>query len=65
MKKNFEKGFSEDSLKNAWKLYLTYKDRIDETGMLEAKRGKAFADNLFEIPKLYRIGLGLVLRGRP
>ena len=36
-----------------------------ETGMLEAKRGKAFADNLFEIPKLYRIGLGLVLRGRP
>lgn len=36
-----------------------------ETGMLEAKRGKAFADDLFEIPKLYRIGLGLVLRGRP
>lgn len=37
-----------------------------ETGMLEAKRGdKAFADNLFEIPKLYRIGLGVVLRGRP
>lgn len=52
-------------MKNARKLYLTYKDRIDETGMLEAKRGKAFADNLFEIPKLYRIGLGLVLRGRP
>lgn len=36
-----------------------------ETGMLEAKNGKAFADNLFEIPKLFRIGLGLVLRGRP
>ena len=36
-----------------------------ETGMLEAKGGKAFADNLFEIPKLYRMGLGLVLRGRP
>ena len=36
-----------------------------ETGMLEAKRGKAFAGSLFEIPKLYRIGLGLVLRGRP
>ena len=36
-----------------------------ETGMLEAKKGKAFADNSFEIPKLYRIGLGLVLRGKP
>ncbi len=36
-----------------------------ETGMLESKRGKASADNIFEIPKLYRIGLGLVLRGRP
>ena len=31
MKKNFERGFSEDSLKNARKFYLTYKDRIDET----------------------------------
>ena len=36
-----------------------------ETRMLKAKNGKAFADNLFEIPKLFRIGLGLVLRGRP
>ncbi len=31
MKKNFERGFSEDSLKSARKFYLTYKDRIDET----------------------------------
>ena len=31
LKKNFEKGFSEDNLKNARKFYLTYKDRIDET----------------------------------
>ncbi len=31
LKKNFERGFSEDSLKNARKFYLTYKDRIDET----------------------------------
>jgi predicted nuclease of restriction endonuclease-like (RecB) superfamily len=31
MKKNFERGFSEDSLKNARKFYLTYKNRIDET----------------------------------
>lgn len=31
MKKNFERGFSEDSLKNARKFYMTYKDRIDET----------------------------------
>ncbi len=31
MKKNLERGFSEDSLKNARKFYLTYKDRISET----------------------------------
>lgn len=31
LKKNFERGFSEDSLKNARKFYLTYKDRINET----------------------------------
>lgn len=31
MKKNFDRGFSEDSLKNVRKFYLTYKDRIDET----------------------------------
>ena len=31
MKKNFDRGFSEDSLKNARKFYVTYKDRIDET----------------------------------
>lgn len=31
MKKNFERGFSEDSLKNMRKFYLTYKNRIDET----------------------------------
>lgn len=36
-----------------------------ETGMLEAQHGKGSADNSFEIPKLFRIGLGLVLRGRP
>lgn len=36
-----------------------------ETGMLEAQHGKGVADNAFEIPKLFRIGLGLVLRGRP
>ncbi len=30
MKKNFERGFSEDSLKNVRKFYLTYKDRISE-----------------------------------
>ena len=36
-----------------------------ETGMLEARNGRASADNSYEIPKLFRIGLGLVLRGRP
>lgn len=36
-----------------------------ETGMLEAQHGKGSADNSFEVPKLFRIGLGLVLRGRP
>ena len=36
-----------------------------ETGMLEAQHGKATADSSFEIPKLFGIGLGLVLRGRP
>lgn len=36
-----------------------------ETGMLEAQHGRASADNSFEIPKLFRVGLGLVLRGRP
>ena len=36
-----------------------------ETGMLEAEHGRGAADSDFEIPKLFRIGLGLVLRGRP
>ena len=36
-----------------------------ETGMLEAQHGRASADSSFEIPKLFRVGLGLVLRGRP
>jgi len=31
MQKNFERGFSEDSLKNVRKFYLTYKNRINET----------------------------------
>ena len=38
---------------------------IYETGMLEAKNGRGVADSSFEIPKLFRIGLGLVLKGRP
>ena len=29
--KNFERGFSEDTLKNARKFYLTYNNRISET----------------------------------
>ena len=36
-----------------------------ETGMLEAQHGRSSADGSFEIPKLFRVGLGLVLRGRP
>ena len=36
-----------------------------ETGMLEAQHGRASADSSFGIPKLFRVGLGLVLRGRP
>ena len=36
-----------------------------ETGMLEAGHGKGSADNSYEIPKLFRVGLGMVLRGRP
>lgn len=36
-----------------------------ETGMLEAEHGRGAADSDFEIPKLFKIGLGLVLRGRP
>lgn len=36
-----------------------------ETGMLEAQHSRASADSSFEIPKLFRVGLGLVLRGRP
>lgn len=39
--------------------------RLYETGMLEAQHGKGSADSSFEIPKLFRFGLGLVLRGRP
>lgn len=35
-----------------------------ETGMLEAQHGPALADSSFEIPKPFRVGLGLVLRGR-
>lgn len=36
-----------------------------ETGMLEAQHGKDSADSSFEVPKLFRFGLGRVLRGRP
>lgn len=36
-----------------------------ETGMLEAQHGRGSTDSAFEIPKLFRVGLGLVLRGRP
>ena len=36
-----------------------------ETGMLEAQNGRGAADSSFEVPKLFRIGLGMVLRGRP
>ncbi len=36
-----------------------------ETGMLEALHGRGSADSSFDIPKLFRVGLGLVLRGRP
>lgn len=36
-----------------------------ETGMLEAQNGRGSADSSFEIPKLFQVGLGLVLRGRP
>lgn len=39
--------------------------RLYETGMLEAQHGKGSADSGFEVPKLFRFGLGLVLRGRP
>ena len=31
LQKEFGKGFSEDTLKNARKFYLTYKERINET----------------------------------
>jgi hypothetical protein len=31
LQKEFGKGFSEDTLKNARKFYLTYKERISET----------------------------------
>lgn len=31
MQKNFERGFSEDTLKNVRKFYLMYKNRVDET----------------------------------
>ncbi|WP_302557444.1 P-loop ATPase, Sll1717 family [Holdemania filiformis] len=36
-----------------------------ETGMLEAQHGRESSDSSFEIPKLFRMGLGLVVRGRP
>lgn len=36
-----------------------------ETGMLEPQHGRGSSDSSFEIPKLFRMGLGLVLRGRP
>lgn len=36
-----------------------------ETGVLEAQHGKGASDSSYEIPKLFRVGLGLVLRGRP
>lgn len=36
-----------------------------ETGVLEAQHGKGASDSSYEVPKLFRFGLGLVLRGRP
>ena len=36
-----------------------------ETGLLEAQHGKGTSDSNYEVPKLFRFGLGLVLRGRP
>ncbi|WP_195421550.1 P-loop ATPase, Sll1717 family [Faecalicatena contorta] len=35
-----------------------------ETGMLEPKQAKSYGAEEFEIPKLFRTGLGLALRGR-
>lgn len=36
-----------------------------ETGVLEAQHGKGASDSSYEVPKLFRFGLGLILRGRP
>ena len=42
LQKEFGKGFSEDTLKNARKFYLTYKERISETvfSLLQLKKVK-------------------------
>ena len=39
-------------------------DRLYEIGVLEPLRGTTVTASEFEIPRLYRVGLGLVIRGR-
>lgn len=76
LRQHFERFRGKDSAKYDRKQLVALMDGLEpagddmiralyETGMLEAKNGRAAADSLFEIPKLFRFGLGLVLKGRP
>lgn len=39
--------------------------KIVQENFLDYKRIKGASDSSYEVPKLFRFGLGLVLRGRP
>lgn len=52
-------------LRQLWGMVIGTPIQGIDTGMLEAQQGRGSADSSFEIPKLFRVGLGLVLRGRP
>lgn len=40
-------------------------DRLFEIGVLQPVHGTTVTAKVFEVPRLYRVGLGLVIRGRP
>ena len=76
LKQHFERFQGKDSAKYSREQLVNLMEGLEpngddmiralyETGMLEAKNGRAASDSSFEIPKLFRMGLGLVLKGRP
>lgn len=76
LKQHFERFQGKDSAKYSREQLMDLMEGLEpsgddmiceiyETGILEAKNGRSATDSLFEIPKLFRTGLGLVLKGRP